>query len=214
MRVIVAVGLLACATVAWAQGGVVLEDWSDAPGGRLPARWSAYGKEPVLTFVPAVVTDAGRRALWLRTERYSVRFARKADADPGQAPTLTWEWKAVTLPADGDIRGEVNDQVVRLVLFFPPRWRPRMLAYVWDTKAPAGTEVHTRQMLVDRWLVVVRSGPTDLGQWVRETRDVARDFTRLFGASPPPLMGVGIESHSEDAAHASEVLVGAISLAR
>jgi len=67
--------------------------------------------------------------------------------------------------------------------------------------------------MLERWLVVVRSGPTGLGTWVSESRYVERDYIRLFGTPPPPLMGVGIESHSEDAPHASEVFVGRIMLA-
>jgi hypothetical protein len=214
MRAVVAAALVLAAASAHAQSAQVLEDWSDAPAGRLPARWSAYGKEAKVTFAPAVVSDDGRRALHLKTERYSVRLMRKVDVDLRHVPTLTWEWKAVTLPAEGDLRGEINDQAARLVLFFGPRWRPRAIAYVWDTRAPVGTEVHARQMVVERWLVVVRSGAAELGKWVRETRNVERDFTRLFGAAPSTLLGVGVESHSEDAAHASEVFVGTISAGR
>src|SRR5204863_5267257 len=115
---------------------------------------------------------------------------------------LHWQWKAVTLPEQGDIRGEISDQVARIVLFFPPRYRPRALGYVWDTRAPVDTETHQKQMMLERWLVVVRSGPADLGNWVSESRYVERDYIRLFGTPPPPLMGIGIESHSEDAPHA------------
>jgi len=112
------------------------------------------------------------------------------------------------------VRGEVSDQVARIVLFFPPRYRPRMLGYVWDTRAPVGTETHTRQMMLERWLVVVRSGPAEVGRWLRESRNFERDYARLFGTAPPALMGVGIESHSEDARHASEVFIGPITLSR
>jgi hypothetical protein len=216
LRVGVALAALLCVTAELhAQPPRVVEDWSDAPAaGRLPAKWSFYGPEPRLTFPPAVVANEGRRALWLKTERYSVRLARSADADVTRAPMLSWEWKAVTLPSQGDIRGEISDQVARIVLLFPPRYRPRMLGYVWDTRAPVGTETHKTQMMLDRWLIVVRSGPAEVGRWIRESRDVARDYTRLFGGAPPPLMGVGVESHSEDAAHASEVYVGPITLSR
>lgn len=208
----VVVTLLCLVAELTAQTTRVIEDWSDAPSGRVPDRWSPYGREPQLKFTPAVVSDGGRRALWLRTEHYSVRLARKLDADPRELPVLSWEWKAVTLPEQGDIRGEISDQVARIVLFFPPRYRPRMLGYVWDTRAPVGTETHTSQMMLDRWLVVVRSGRAGLGTWVRETRNVERDYARLFGKAPPALMGIGIESHSEDAAHASEIFVGPIRL--
>jgi hypothetical protein len=206
--------LLLAGAAVHGQDAPVLEDWAEAPAAKVPERWSAYGKEATLTFAPALVVDGGHKALHLKTERYSIRLARKVEIDFRRWPTLTWEWKAVRLPASGDLRSQVNDQVARVVLIFPPRYKPRMLVYVWDTKAPVGTETRTTQMMLDRWLVVVRSGPADVGKWVRETRNVERDFTRLFGGAPPALMAVGVESHSEDAAHASEVLVGAISAGR
>jgi len=158
LAAVIAVALLSAAAELGAQTAIVVEDWRDAGGGgRLPATWSFYGREPQLTFAPAVVVDEGRRALWLKTEHYSVRLARKTDVDVSQAPVLHWQWKAVTLPEQGDIRGEIRDQVARIVLMFPPRYRPRMLGYVWDTRAPVGTEAHTKQTMLDRWLVVVRS---------------------------------------------------------
>jgi hypothetical protein len=215
VAVVAAASLLLAVVELAAQATGVVEDWRDSAGaGRPPSTWSFYGHEPELKFPPAVVVDEGRRALWLKTEHYSVRLARAVDVDLKPTPMLSWEWKAVTLPAQGDIRGEIADQVARIVLMFPPRYRPRMLGYVWDTRAPVGTETHTKQTMLDRWLIVVRSGPADVGRWLRETRDVARDFTRLFGGAPPAPMAVGVESHSEDAAHASEVYIGAITLGR
>jgi hypothetical protein len=212
---VVAAALLCLGPDVRAQAPRVVEDWSDDPrAGRLPAKWSFYGHAPQLKFPPATVVNEGRRALWLKTDHYSVRLARAIDVDVRHAPILTWEWKAVTLPEQGDLRGDVSDQVARIVLLFPPRYRPRMLGYVWDTRAPVGTDAHKTQMMLDRWLIVVRSGPADLGKWVRETRNVERDYGRLFGGGPPALMGIGVESHSEDAAHASEVYVGPITLGR
>ena len=216
LRVGMIVAALICVAVdLHAQAPRVVEDWRDRPAaGRLPATWSFYGREPKLKFPPAVVIDEGRRALWLKTEGYSVRLARSIDVDVRHERILHWQWKAVTLPEQGDIRGEISDQVARIVLFFPPRYRPRALGYVWDTRAPVDTETHQKQMMLERWLVVVRSGPADLGNWVSETRYIERDYIRLFGTPPPPLMGIGIESHSEDAPHASEVFVGPITLGR
>ena len=220
MRTGVVIGvLLAVLGVAFEPGAQtvrVLEDWSETPArGQLPPGWSFMGKEPSpLPFPPAVVLDEGRRALWLKTEHYSLRLFRARDAALAETPVLTWEWKALTLPAEGDIRGEIADQVARIVLIFPPRYRPRMLGYVWDTRAPVGTEAHRRRTMFERWLIVVRSGAEGVGKWVRERRDVERDYTRLFGGAPPALLALGVESHSEDAAHASEVYIGAITLGR
>jgi hypothetical protein len=213
---IVALAALLCAAAQLAaQTPIVVEDWREAgTAGPIPAGWSFYGREAQLKFRPSVVVDEGRRALWLKTEHGSVRLARKTDVDLSQAPVLSWEWKAITLPKQGDVRSEIGDQVARIVLMFPPRYRPRMLGYVWDTHAPVGTEAHTKQTMLDRWLIVVRSGPADVGRWLRETRNVEDDFTRLFGGAPPSPMAVGVESHSEDAAHASEVYIGPITLGR
>lgn len=212
----IAHALLFSAAGLQAQSVQTLEDWTDTASAqlRLPAGWRFYGKEAAGRRMPGIVIDEGRHALRLKTEHYSVRIAREVHADTRALPTLTWEWKALTLPRHGDVRGEVNDQVARMVLIFAPRYRPRMIAYVWDTQAPVGTEVHQRQMMVDRWLVVVRSGAAGVGTWVRETRNLERDHARLFGTAASSLLAIGVESHSEDADHASEVLVGPITLAK
>jgi len=80
IRVAVAVAALLCvAADLHAQAPRVVEDWSDAPGaGRLPAMWSFYGREPRITFPPAIVVSDGRRALWLKTEHHSVRLGGRS----------------------------------------------------------------------------------------------------------------------------------------
>jgi len=216
MRVAIAVvtlALLGVAGVPSAQPAAqVVEDWSGMAGspGKPPPSWRFYAKAASLKFPLDIVTDGGHRALRLKTDRYSVRLARQVEVDLKTRPVLTWEWKALTLPAKGDVRSEINDQVGRVVVMFPPRMTPRMIAYLWDTRAPVGTETHQKQTMLDRWLVVIRSGPADVGAWVRETRNVARDYTRLFGGAPAAPMAIGIESHSEDTAHASDILIGEI----
>jgi hypothetical protein len=72
-----------------------------------------------------------------------------------------------------------------------------------------GTEIRTRSP-VDRWLIVLRSGEAGLGSWQREARNVVQDYTRLFGQPPSSVTAVGVESHSEDADHESEVMIGRV----
>ena len=113
------------------------------------------------------------------------------------------------LPRHGDVRSTVNDQAARILVLLGSRFRPNVLGYVWDTRAPAGTEVRT-QSPVDRWLIVVRSGEDGLGQWRRQSRNVVQDYTRLFGQSPPSVVAVGLESHSEDGDHQSQAMFGTV----
>jgi hypothetical protein len=75
----------------------------------------------------------------------------------------------------------------------------RGLQYVWDTTAPVGTEARPDEFsLFQRVLIVVRSGPREIGRWFRERRNVYEDYRRLFDETPPPLKLVGVESHSND----------------
>jgi hypothetical protein len=46
----------------------------------------------------------------------------------------------------------------------------------------------------ERALVVVRSGPSGLGAWHRDTRDVYQDYRDIFGDEPAQLVAVTLES--------------------
>jgi hypothetical protein len=190
---------------------VVVDDWRSAPVGStgVPPGWRTYGRGGDFKDPPVIVRHDGRFALRLRTERYSIRLARGVSVDLARTPLLEWEWNVTTLPRHGDVRSRVNDQAARVMIMFGARFRPNILGYVWDTRAPAGTEIRT-QGQVDRWLIVVQSGEDGLGAWRRQARNVAQDYVRLFGSPPPTVRALALESHSEDADHASEVMFGTV----
>jgi hypothetical protein len=79
------------------------------------------------------------------------------------------------------------------------------------SSAPVGHEVRPESFeLVDRGLVVVRSGSAGLGAWHREASDVTRDYRCLFGENADRVKWLGLESHSDDVAGQTEVLFGGI----
>ena len=45
--------------------------------------------------------------------------------------------------------------------------------------------------------IVVRSGPSDTGKWITETRNAYNDYKRLFGHEPPSVAGVRIQINSQ-----------------
>jgi hypothetical protein len=73
----------------------------------------------------------------------------------------------------------------------------RAISYVWDSTAPSGTIVRRRTVGGEVFLVV-RSGSADLGQWVRERRNISEDFQAFFGERPhdPASLWVGVRSTS------------------
>jgi hypothetical protein len=200
------------------RGTVVRVDtWDSTPEGPLDLSrdWQLKPSAASTTFKypPSITLDGAQRALRLRTDRETVSIWRIVRADLRQTPRLVWDWKAIALPAGGDVRQpRRNDQAARVAVLFEG-WKS--LVYVWDTQAPIGTEVRPDEFAtVDRALVVVRSGRIGLGQWHREGRDVRADHRRIFGEEPRRVKLVSVESHSDDVEDASEALFGAIRFER
>src|SRR2546428_12388696 len=141
--------------------------------------------------------DNGRRVLELVTGRDTMASGRPFTIDARETPWLVWEWKALLLPEGGDVRSpRRNDQAGRVMLLFEGM---RAILYVWDTTAPIGAEARSDSLdLVQRVLIVVRSGPQGIGEWQREKRDVYRDYRRLFEDEATPLQGGGFQGHFHD----------------
>jgi hypothetical protein len=195
-----------------AAGETTVEDWARYSPGRagIPGEWAPYFGFGAPKQLPMVVRDAGRPALHLKTDHSSVRLMLKVDVDLAKTPVLRWSWKAVTLPQHGKATSAVNDQVARVFVILGSRVQARGIGYMWDTAAPVGTTTVTKSTMLDRRLIVVRSGSAGVGAWQSETRNVLDDYAKLFGSRPGDVRAIGLESHSEDANHKSEVLIGAL----
>jgi hypothetical protein len=71
------------------------------------------------------------------------------------------------------------------------------LNYIWDNRLPPGTTLDNAY--TDRAkMVVVRSGPAEIGRWMTETRNVLDDYRRLFGGDPPRIAGVAVMTDTDD----------------
>lgn len=119
----------------------------------------------------------------------------------------------MVLPVGGDVREHAakrNDQVARVVAWLDASLfnERRAIAYIWDSNAPVGTIIRDLGPQAERALVVVRSGPSGLGAWHRETRNVYQDYRDLFRDEPTRILAVTLESHSDDVASHSAVLFG------
>lgn len=213
MRARSLVALLAAllALGAGAGSGVRLDSWESYPAGRLDLSgvWRAYPSEQKFRHPPAIVLDGTRPALSLKTENEAMRIGRSVKIDPRETPWLTWEWKAVVLPEGGDVRDpKRNDQAGRVMVMFEGM---KALLYVWDTTAPVGAESHSDGLeIFQRALIVVRSGPQQLGQWDRQRRNVHADYRRLFEREPRGIKWVGLETHSNDTRTRTAVLFGSV----
>jgi Protein of unknown function (DUF3047) len=180
------------------------------PAEGVPAGWAM--KEFVGPGSVELVRDGTRLSLRLRSERSSFALYRDVVVDLNAFPVLSWSWKVVRLPAQGDVRDRAADDQAAQVYVVFPRWpaplrNSDVIGYVWDSRAPVGTKVTSTQAGNVR-IVVVASGPSQLDTWRVEHRHVARDYADLFGRQPPRVGQVAVMIDTNDTKAAAETLVG------
>jgi len=192
---------------------------------REPARLPSDGVPPGWTLQEfaghaaiELVRSDGRLAARLHSERASFAIHRDVVVELREFPYLSWTWKVTRLPAGGDVREAArDDQAAQLYVIFPrwpsPRTASDVIGYVWDSRAPAGTRIkHPRADNVR--VVVVESGPARLGEWRTYERNVAADYTALFGRQPPRVGKVAVMVDSNDTRGEAEALFGDLIFAR
>ena len=179
------------------------------PAEGVPAGWDLkeFAGKPDVELIRA----DGRLAVRLRSESSSFALYRDVVVDPAVQPRLAWSWKVTQLPVDGDARNpSLNDQAVGIYVVFP-RWpapitTSEALGYVWDSTAPVGTVVALRNAPNVR-LLVVQSGRAGLGEWRDHERDVAKDYTAVFGAPPGRVGKLALMTDADQTRGIGEALI-------
>jgi len=195
---------------------VVVEDWTQPLLGArgIPTGWRPYetiGGRPAYDFT--VVESDGRRALLLKSHDDHSTIARELHVDLRATPILEWSWKAVQLPAGGDIRRkETSDLTAHIYVIwprFPAMVRSRLIGYVWDAAAPVQTVEKSRKTGSVHFFVL-RSGPGELGRWLTERRDVLEDYRQVFGEDPEDPRALALSIDTNDTHSEAEALIGRI----
>lgn len=212
---VLALGAAAAGRAQPAGAALVVEDWTRQPLGRkgIPEGWQGqtWGS-PRYDFV--IVNNPEGRALHMKSDNEGSTISKEIKVDPREYPILQWRWKVTRLPRGGDSRRkETDDQAAQLyVLFprFPAAVRSRVIGYVWDSTAPAGTTVRSQKSGTVTY-IVVRSGEADLGRWITETRNVLEDYRRIYGEEPGETVGgVSVAIDSNDVKSSAEAFIGEI----
>ena len=182
----------------------------------VPVGWTA--KEFVGHASVELVRDEAHLALRLRSEESSFALYRDVVVDLNEFPLLSWSWKVVRLPAEGDVRERTTDDQAAQVYVIFPRWpaplrNSDVIGYVWDSRAPVGTQV-TSPKAANVKIIVVASGRSQAATWRVEQRDVAKDYAALFGRQPPRVGQVAVMIDTNDTRGAAEALIGDLVFAR
>jgi len=211
-----AVLAIACAVVAtaWAADRVVVEDWRSYPLGTrgIPDDWKEqnWGKP---AYDLEIVSDNGQPVLHLRSKGDSSTISRdlKASVDLDETPILEWRWKVVTLPTGGNAcQKSTDDEAAQVYVAWlrpPEAVRSRIIGYVWDSTAPAGTICKSQKTPTVTY-VVLRSGSKELGKWITERRNVVEDFRRIYGEAPDKPTALSLAIDSDDTCSSADSFIG------
>jgi hypothetical protein len=212
-RVALAVACAVLAT-AWAADRVVVEDWRSYPLGTraIPGDWKeqTWGKP---AYDLEIVSDNGQPVLHLRSKGETSTISRdlKASVDLKETPVLEWRWKVITLPTGGNAcQKSTDDQAAQVYVAWlraPEAVRSRIIGYVWDSTAPAGTICKSEKTSTVTY-VVLRSGSDELGKWITERRNVVEDFRKIYGAAPDKPSSLSLAIDSDDTRSSAESFIG------
>jgi len=204
------------ASLVSAQGNrYLVEDWSKAPVGHkgVPPGWKSQNwGSPKYDF--EIVNDGSNRVLRMLSEGDSSTINKEIKVDCKDFPVLQWSWKVVTLPKGADARKkETDDQAAEIYVTFPrfpAAVRSRVIGYIWDTTAPAGTTTKSQKTGLVTY-IVMRSGEADLGKWLTESRNVCEDYKKIYGENPDEKMeAVSLGIDSDDTKSKAEAFIGEI----
>ena len=208
--------LVAAAERAPAQpASVLIEDWSQQPAGKtgVPDGWKPqnWGSPK---YDLRIEVEGNVKVLHLKSDNEGSTINKEVKVDLRTYPVVEWRWKAVSLPKGADSRRkDTDDQAAQLYVAFPrfpTAVRSRIIGYVWDTTAPAGLIAKSEKTGTVTY-VIVRSGPSDLGKWITESRNVFEDYRRIYGEEPADAVGaISVAIDSNDVKGSAESYMGEI----
>jgi hypothetical protein len=165
-----------------------------------------------------VIHQDGREALHATCtgKGASARYLKR-DIDLRETPVLEWSWRIEDTFGGRDERTKAGDDYpVRIYAVVDGgllRWKTQAVNYVWASEQRAGS-VWPNAYASQAKMLALQSGPSRAGEWVTERRDLASDFQRLHGASPPVIHGLAIMTDCDDVGQPMEGWYGEIRLSR
>jgi len=232
-----AVALLAAVAAAGLAAEPLLLTFA-AEGGVLAPPWHVVGlPHQTKPFTRFSVVDLEKvRALRVEADRSYGNLVYPLQIKGG-SPHLAWEWRVEQPIAAADLRVRGGDDTALrvCVLFdlplekipFVDRQALRYarshsddpvpgatVCYVWDGHLPAGAMLDSAFTRHLRYVVLQGDGAA-LHHWVAERRDVAADFTRLFGDESdrlPTIIGVAVGADADNTRSHSLAHIAAMAL--
>ncbi|CUQ67580.1 DUF3047 domain-containing protein [Candidatus Nitrospira inopinata] len=206
------------------------------PGSGLPEGWKplTFKKIPKPT-VYELVRDGERVVVKAVSESSASGLMKEVKINPKEFPIVRWSWKVENLIQKSDVtRKEGDDYPARLYITF--EYDPGKVSvvkklkfmagralfgdipiaainYIWETKTQVGTVLANAYTDFVK-MIVVQSGPQNVGQWIEESRNLYEDYKNAFGEEPPMINGVAIMSDTDNTGERATAYYGDITFAK
>lgn len=191
--------------------GIQVEDFSRFNAGMFPEGWKSRGGDGSQVYT--VKTNPGNY-LQAKAVNSAVSIAKEFEYDLKSYPFLSWEWRVLTLPKNGDERyKKTGDSAAAIYVIFPGRFRPDNIKYVWSASLPKGTITESPYNSKTK-IVVLQNHGSPRETWVTEKVNVYEDYKRLFGSAPGPVQAIGLMSDSDNTESMAEADYKAICVSR
>lgn len=193
---------------------------AERPEAGIPRGWKSltFKKIPKHTEY-ALVKDGEQVVVKATSDASASGLTKEVAINPKDYPIVRWRWKIDNLLQHSDVsRKDGDDYPARLYITFA--YDPDhvsfgrklkykagrvlfgdipigALNYIWETHTPVGTIVENAYTDFAQ-MIVVESGPSKLGMWVEEERNIYEDYKKAFGEEPPLINGVAIMSDTDN----------------
>lgn len=230
--VAVIIGLVLLATLAAAQGAVLLREEFTSLADWRPVTFPKIREHTRYT----IETLGSESALRAESRASASAVVYRSPFAVVDYPRLRWTWRVENVYEKGNTRTkEGDDYPLRIYVLFeydpetatafdrakyglakalygeyPPH---SALNYIWASREDEGGIV-TNPYASNAKMIVLQKGKKNLGRWIVEERNILDDYRRAFGAEPPPRATLGIMSDSDNTQEASVAYVGFIEVYR
>lgn len=181
-----------------------------------------------------LVDDDGTQVIEAQTDNSASGRIARVSIDPGESLILKWRWKVDNIFEQGDARKKSGDDYPARIYvafefepdkagFFERAKRRavktlfgeelpgRALNYIWANRLEQGEGI-ANPYTDQTWMIAVNSGPEQIGEWITVERDIVADYREAFGEDPPPIVGIGIMSDSDNTGESASARYGDIEL--
>ena len=179
----------------------------------------------------ALVKDGGTVVVKAVSEATASGLTKEVTIDPREYPVVRWRWRVENLLKAGDVtKKEGDDYPARLYITFA--YDPEKVSfgrkakykagrvifgdipiaainYIWDAKAPQGLFIDNAFTDFAK-MIVVRSGPSGVGSWVGEERNIYADYKKAFDGEPSMINGVAIMTDTDNTKESAVAYYGDI----